>query len=198
MVEDLASLLEKVRQGDEFAFDVLSREYKSVVDNAVRRFAPSFGIVNGNGSELYNEDDLRQYASIALYKAASTYDPEGKGKNVSFGLYTKICINNALISQLRKYKSEIRRREVALNAERTIKRTASADPLVHLADHADATELLDRISVILSDYEKEIFDYYIEGKSVGEIAERLGKEEKSVSNALYRMKVKVKGLLKNQ
>ena len=45
---------------------------------------------------------------------------------------------------------------------------------------------------------KEVFEYYIVGKSVTEIAERLGKDEKSVSNALYRMKVKVKGLLKNQ
>ena len=46
--------------------------------------------------------------------------------------------------------------------------------------------------------EKRIFEAYITGKSIGEIAERLGKDKKSVSNAVYRMKAKVKGLLKNQ
>ena len=47
-----------------------------------------------------------------------------------------------------------------------------------------------------SPYEAEVFDEYTSGKSAREIAEIVGREERSVSNALYRMKVKIRGLLK--
>lgn len=194
MADDVNSLLAKICSGDEEAFGVLTAEYKALTEGAVRRFAPSFGIDDDRHSELYSEDDLRQHASLALYKAALSYDPDDKGKNVSFGLYAKICVNNALVSQLRKYKADLRRREAARNSQRSVKR--SADPLAEIISVRETDELMRNIAEVLSDYEKEIFDYYIDGKSVGEIAERLGKEEKSVSNALYRMKVKVKGLLK--
>lgn len=196
MIDDLNSLLKKIRQGDESAFNALSKDYKSLIDNAVRRFALSFKNGDNGSAELYGEDDLRQYATIALFRAAVTYRPDDEGKNVSFGLYAKICINNALISELRKYKSELRRIEAAKKAQHTAKR--QTDPLQQLVYKEEAGELLSKIGNVLSSYEKEIFDCYIEGKSVREIAERLGKEEKSVSNALYRVKVKIRGLLKIQ
>ncbi|MBQ4354276.1 MAG: sigma-70 family RNA polymerase sigma factor [Clostridia bacterium] len=194
VAEDLPILLEKIRCGDELAFNLLCSTYQNLTEKAANRFLPSFRGVEGG--ELYGRDDLLQYARIALYRAACTYRPDDEGKNVSFGLYAKICINNALISQLRKFKSECRRMQAVRRQKRTEKR--SADPLQQLAASEGAEELLAKIAEALSGYEKEIFDYYIDGKSVGEIAERLGRDEKSVSNALYRMKVKVRGLLKNQ
>ena len=193
---DLSTLLRSVKLGDQGAFDLLCEQYRNLTENAVRRFLPSFSGLDNPESELYGADDLRQYAAIALYKAAVAYDEEGNGKKVSFGLFAKICINNAMISELRKCKSEIRRREAAKSAKRTEKR--ADDPFQRLSERDGADALLGRIRTQLSKYEREIFEYYIDGKSVGEIAERLGRDEKSVSNALYRMKVKVKGLLKIQ
>ena len=191
---EIADLLDLVKQGDESAFAELCEMYKNLTDGAVRRFLPSFSTSVTGESDLYGEDDLRQYAVIALYKAAVTYDSGGTGKKVSFGLYAKICVNNALISQLRKHKSQLRRIEAAKRAELTEKRVS--DPFQRIAGAEGAEKLVLKIGEVLSDYEKEIFEYYIDGKSVREIAERLGKDEKSVSNALYRMKVKVRGLLK--
>ena len=103
-MNDLYSLIEAVKQGDENAFSILLEQYKNAVDGAVRRFAPSFEITEGGGDGWCDIEDLRQYASLALYRAAATYVPgeSGKGKEVSFGLYAKICINNSLISFLRK------------------------------------------------------------------------------------------------
>lgn len=196
MIADLYSLLEKIRQGDENAFALLCREYRSVTENAVLRFLPSFGGEDNGSAGLYNAEDLRQYATIALYRAAITYDPEAGGKSVTFGLYAKICINRALISQLRKYRSELRRKQRSVDLKHP--EMKQGDPLQQLVSREGAEELREKIYSCLSKYEKDIFDYYIVGKSVGEIAERLGKDEKSVSNALYRMKVKVRGLLKNQ
>ena len=201
-MNDLLYLIEAVKQGDEGAFDQLLQQYKAVVDGAVRRFAGAFDISEGEWNGMCSPEDLEQYAALALYRAATTYTPNeaGKGKDVSFGLYAKICINNALISALRKYRSEKRKRDAANNKEKSAStaRATEGDPLFMLVSSESAGELVSRIKSSLSEYEKKIFDCYVIGKSTHEIAHQLGKEEKSVSNALYRVKVKIRGLLKNQ
>ncbi len=200
-MNDLLSLIEAVKQGDENAFSTLLEQYKNAVDGAVRRFAPSFEITEGGGDGWCDIEDLRQYASLALYRAAATYSPgeTGKGKEVSFGLYAKICINNSLISFLRKYRSEKKKREAASNSEKITRAPGMSDrgdPLGLLVSGESAQELVKQIKSSLSKYETDVFDCYIVGKSTGEIAGELGRDEKSVINALYRVKVKTKGLFK--
>ena len=197
MENDLKILLEQIRSGEETSFAALTEQYRGMTESAVKRFAPSFGIGEADADGMYGEDDLRQEAMVALYRAALSYDTEEKGKDVSFGLYAKICINNALISVLRKYKSEKKKREAAKNKSRSAAKN-NPGPFEMIVSREDAASLLEKIREQLSGLERQVFDYYIVGKSAGEIAERLGRSEKSVSNALYRMKVKVKGLLKNQ
>ncbi len=190
-------ILQKIKLGDEDAFAELAEMYAGMTEKAVRRFAPSFGITDSSADSVVGVDDLRQCAVMALYRAASTYRCDEEGREVSFGLYSKICVNNALISELRKHESEKRRNERARsNAKYAEKR--SEDPLARIVSTEDATEMISQIDSCLSAFEKQVFDSYISGKSVFEIAEGLGKSEKSVSNALYRMKVKIKGLFKNQ
>lgn len=194
------SLIEAVKQGDENAFSALLEQYKNAVDGAVRRFAPSFELTDGGGDGFCDIEDLRQYASLALYRAASTYVPEetGKGKNVSFGLYAKICINNSLISFLRKYRSEKKKRDAAEKNEKIARSRGERDhdPLGLLVSGESADELVKQIKSSLSQYEANVFDCYIVGKSTLEIAQQLRRSEKSVINALYRVKVKIRGLLK--
>ena len=105
MKNETLSLLDKIKTGDESAFGILAEEYEGLTEAAVKRFLPSFDIRNGE-NPVFGEEDLRQCAALALFKAAQTYD---EGKKVSFGLYAKICVNNALISTLRKYKTEQKR-----------------------------------------------------------------------------------------
>lgn len=197
MENDLNLLLEQIKGGDETSFASLTEQYHAVTDAAVKRFAPSFGIGDADADGMYGEDDLKQEAMVALYRAALSYDPDEKGRDVSFGLYAKICINNALISALRKYRSEKKKREAAKVKSRSGVKNAPG-PFETIVSREDAASLLAKIREQLSGFERQVFDYYIVGKSAGEIAERLGRSEKSVSNALYRMKVKVRGLLKNQ
>lgn len=189
MKNETSTLLERFRNGDETAFDSLVKEYQGLTEAAVKRFLPSFDIKNGE-NPAFGAEDLRQCAALALYKAASTYVD---GNNVSFGLYAKICVNNALISTLRKYKTEQKRQRKAMEkASRP-----AADPIVLLINAEDDAQFITKIKTELSDFEKSVFELYISDKSTREIAEKLGRSEKSVSNALYRMKVKIKGLLKD-
>jgi len=199
-VNDLLSLIEAVKEGDENAFSLLLEQYKNAVDGAVRRFAPSFELTEGGGDGWCDIEDLRQYAALALYRAAATYAPgeSGKGKEVSFGLYAKICINNSLISVLRKYRSEKKKRDAANKSEKITRSSGmkdANDPLGLLVSGESADELVKQIKSSLSEYETNVFDCYIVGKSTREIARQTGKDEKSVSNAVYRIRKKLKTVL---
>ena len=48
---------------------------------------------------------------------------------------------------------------------------------------------------MLSPYEKKVFELYVAGMSVKEIAHELGKSEKSSANAVFRIKSKIKQCL---
>ena len=50
----------------------------------------------------------------------------------------------------------------------------------------------------LTDDQKEVLELYISGVSYKEIAKILGKSDKSIDNALQRMKGKLAGTLKNK
>ena len=120
VAETLDVLLARIRDGqDAGAFDRLCEKYSRLLDAMVRQFAPSMGIQDDGTSDLLGigAEELRQDAAMVLYKAACTYvpDEDGKGGDVSFGLYAKICIRNAMISQVRRYN----RMKKRLAAEKT-------------------------------------------------------------------------------
>ena len=183
--EAVVRLTERIREGDGEAFEALAALYRNLTESAVTRFLPSFASEDAS----HGREDLSQIAALALYRAAITYDPEGKGKTVTFGLYAKICVERALISELRRTRAERGRRERAENAE--------GDPLAVLIEAEDSAGLVRRIRSSLAPLERDMFDLYRKGMSVGSIAAQLRCERKSVSNALYRVKAKVRGLLQN-
>jgi DNA-directed RNA polymerase specialized sigma24 family protein len=57
-----------------------------------------------------------------------------------------------------------------------------------------ADEILKRIETSLSDYEKQVFKEYFSDRSARETALLLGTDEKSVNNAVYRIRQKAKSL----
>ncbi len=211
---ELNTLITRVKNGDEGAFDVLCEKYTALTENTVRRFAPSLGLRNGvpQSEAAADIEELRQDAVMALYKAAKSYDFEGDGQKVSFGLYAKICMNNAMITKVRKYKrtlKKLEKRDRLLRGEqsgqggktRGGRRRGSADSSAEdfavMLEFADFSEPLKAAVNSLSAYERKVFDLYITGKSTKEIASELHRTEKSVDNACYRVKAKIKGLLKS-
>ena len=185
--EVLDSLLSAVASGDENAFGELAEAYAPLICSMSARFAQSFAELG----DAAGVQDLEQEARLALYRAAISYDSRKNG--VTFGLYAKICIRNSLVSLWRKSASAARaaRKTGALPAD------SGHDPLSALlsADGADA--LTARIRGVLSPYENRIFEQYIRGLSVKRISAEIGKPEESVSNALFRIRAKIKGLLAN-
>lgn len=188
--EQLQLLLRKIREGESAdAFEMLCVMYANLLDAAVRQFAPSLGIPPGGTSELLGigAEELRQDAAMVLYRAACTYEPEEKGKAVSFGLYAKICIRNAMISQVRRY-NRLKKRAARPAEPKTPE--AGAEDLPVLAE-----DTMRQIQSVLSPYERKILPLYMAGKPPREIAGIVGRTEKSVSNGIYRIKCKIRSML---
>ncbi len=172
--------LSKVKNGDREAFEALLCDYEPLIFSECSALLGKFPEYKEEREELLQEERL------ALYNAALKYR---QSDEVTFGLYAKICIRNRLISYIRKLGAAKRR--IDRLSEKTEKRASnSAEELAISAENSMALkELLDTEA---SEYEKAVFSLYLQKKSYAEIADRLGKSEKSVANAICRAKAKLK------
>lgn len=186
MSEELNAWLAAVCSGEEEAFEQLSETYAPLIRSMSQKFLRS---VSAKGNGGVGQQDLEQEARLALYRAARTYDTEKE--QITFGLYAKICIRNALTSLWRKAAAASR----AEKKEKTYPKEWRGDLLSEILSKDGAEGLTARIHEALSPYENRIFEEYIRGRSVKRIAESVGRSEKSVSNALFRVRTKVKALL---
>lgn len=178
--EVLLKLLKACKDGDGDAFTELEFRYSPLVDSILKKYS---------GCGVYTEDDFRQEAEIALYNAVHSYDTGQK--KVTFGLYAGICIRNRLATLARNEKRRSRY-YVMLGKTDFSPGTEWLDPEEIAVSSEAYSELLRRISDRLTAYEKEIFGLYLRGMSVGEISEHIGRERKSVENAVCRIRNKIK------
>lgn len=177
-------LLLLAKEGDGDAFARLAEEYKPMLEASA---AP-------HRTELGEQDfeELRQEALLAFHRAVQSY--ELLYGNVSFGLYAKICVNKAIISALRHFKKSANIVVIPLD-EVEPSELASEDPATAVIEKESAAELRSFIRENLSKYENSVWWMYYSGMSIDEIAESLSTSKKSVSNAISRIKRKLRTLL---
>ncbi|MBO7342125.1 MAG: sigma-70 family RNA polymerase sigma factor [Clostridia bacterium] len=180
--EQLHKRIQAVRERDQAAFAALLSDYEPLVGAEVSRYAA--GLVE------QDVEDLRQTALLALYRAALNFDLSQC--EVEFGLYAKICITNALLSQLRvirRYRSEVSVGD-AFHADEV-----GEDPAARVMQEEAATALYARVRSLLSPYENRVWSLYMAGRPVGEIARYLQKDTHSIENAVYRIRKKLRAAL---
>lgn len=174
------------KEGDEASFAFLADKFKPLLDAAVAQYR----------AELLPQDveELSQEALVAFHSAVKSYDPSYK--NVSFGLYAKICVNKAIISALRaiwrRSRTDLIPIDDTLDAFGDV---GDVDPASELIERENAEELSRRISEHLSEYENRVWWLYFSGLSSAQIARVVGRSPKSVGNALCRIKQKLRALL---
>ena len=183
--ESTVELIRRVREDDQTAFAELLALYEPLLHAQVARYA----------TELCASDaeDLRQLALLAFYRAAKGFDLAQS--EVEFGLYAKICISNALVSQLRVVNN---RAAELCNATFDEGDGGEGDPARRLMEQEAAELLLSRIRSLLSPYENRVWSLYIAGFSAGQIANHLGKDPHSVENAVYRIRQKLRKALSDR
>ena len=176
----LEDLIRRVRIGDPAAFPALLEAYGGLIGASVARY--------GVDLQAADREDLRQTALLALYRAALNYDLTQS--EVEFGLYAKVCVDNALVSQLR-----LLRRPADEPLPEDFLGEGKDDPAtLLLADEAVAL-LRARIRAVLSPYENRVWDLYLTGHSAAAIAAILAKTPRSVENAVYRIRRKLRQAL---
>ncbi len=180
----------RTKYGDNEAFRRLLDAYNPMISVLVSEFARSYPAAE------VSEDDLRQEAAIALYFSALSYKPE---KNVSFGLYAKICTKNRLTSYVRNCVARSLSRSISDYIDDCFEDEPAASdaeqPLNLLISQESCDALKKSIRSALTDYEYEVFMLYADGESPSSVAKRLGKDRKSVYNCIQRVRQKIKSLI---
>ena len=183
---DIRELITKVRNDDQEAFVELLNRYKPLIESSVYRFS------SDEAFSLYR-DDLYQEASVVFYNSILAYDLEQN--EVEFGLFAKICIHNALVSQLRSLKKRSAEPMEKIS-EKLFFAQYMEDPSVKILEQERLQALYSVIRKNLSDFEYSVWQSYFSGRSAAEIAETFDTNEKSINNAIYRIRKKLRALLK--
>lgn len=177
-------LVELYKNGDGAAFDELYARYKRIINAAARSYYLGGG----------DKDDLLQEGFLGLLKAADSYD----GARGSFKTYAYVCIRSKIISAVKSaksYKNKPLIDYVSIYGPSTeLQKLLSDDPEDKLIDGENSAEFIQAINKKLSKLEIIVLKLYLEGLSYAEIGARVGRDGKSVDNAMQRVKKKIEAL----
>ncbi len=182
-------LIRLLRQGENQIIEYLLEKYKPLVKKRARTLYLTGG----------DQEDLLQEGMMGLFRAILEYDPE---KEASFSTFASLCVNRHMLSAI---ESSQRRKHQPLNSSISFGELESAgresvlsmerDPESIMLDQERADALLEEIHGILSRYENQVLDAWLQGQDYLQIAENLNRTPKSVDNALQRIRAKVQTLL---
>ena len=155
-----------------------------------------------------DKDDLYQQGLIGLYNAIKSYNfSEGK----SFYFHARRCIRLSILNLVRETqakKRQINIEAVSLDApiekyerskyEKTgntlynLLESKEINPEYRYIEDETTSEVFSQINIVLSELELRVLSTYLDGYSYNEISQILCVKEKTVDNALMRIKKKLK------
>lgn len=190
--KELNDLIQRAGNGSREAFEELRSRYNPLIESRI-----SVHVL----PEMTQQDieDLREEALILFCNAVCNYDHGYEG--VEFGLYAKICIENGLISFIRSYVRRKKKNIFFLSPELQGNDSLlnDDDPMQDMIDSENLASLVKLIQSNLSEYESRVWWLYVSGMAVADIAQLLGGvEPKSVSNAIYRIRKKLRTCLSDK
>lgn len=171
----VAALIQSYRGGDESAFEQLVGMYRPMINGVIKHF---YLDVN----ETFSEACLGFLKAVNTYKLGNT--------EVTFGLYAKICIERCVIDLLRKRGNDISAR-IDVNVD--VDDIAVSGGIQSMLEHREQSAYFMQLArEELSDFELEVYRYWMLGYKTADIARALGSTAKSVDNAKNRMMAKLK------
>ncbi len=180
--EELAVASQK---GDAPACEVLLDRYKG----AVREIARAYFLVGADS------DDVIQEGMIGLYKAVLGYDGE---RDASFGTFASLCVRRQIVSAVRsasRLKNSPLNDYVSLSpredGEMMEETGVEPDPADAVMQQESEHLMRDKLNRLLSEFEWQVLGLFLAGKTYREIGQAVGKDAKSVDNALRRIRQKL-------
>lgn len=192
----LEQLINKAKNGDVIAMDVLLKKYAFLV----RKRANGLFLIGAD------KDDLIQEGMIGLFKAVISYNED---KDASFDTFASLCINRQMISAIRganRYKHKLLNEYISIYSDENQQETQYAvsipdnkfNPENIITQEETMEHILSKISGRLSKMESDVFDLLIEGQTITFMCKTLEKDAKSIDNAIQRVKHKVRNILKEE
>lgn len=179
-------LIDMLRDGSEDITDYLMIKYK----NLVRKNAKNMYILGAD------EEDLIQEGMIGLYKAVRDFDA---GRDASFITFAQLCVSRQMYTAI---QAAGRQKHMMLNTytsiyEEDFQKEGGANPEDEFLDRERALLIEEAFEKELSPFEKQVLDLKLVGMDYKETAAILGKDVKSVDNALNRLKTKLKKVMEH-
>ncbi len=190
-------LVSLAKEKNEDAINIIYQKYKPLIQKKARYI---YNILGSKGIELV---DIIQEGMIGLEEAINGYDEKD---NTLFYTFANLCIDRkmqTLISKVNRDKHKILNEAVSYDTSDDEEISLlnyiydkTDNPLYDLISEEEEEELYQKIKSQISDFENTVFDLKIQGFNYREIASILDKDPKTIDNALFRLKTKIKNILK--
>ncbi len=133
-------------------------------------------------------EDAVQEATISLYSAIKNFD----SSKASFATFADVCIKRSIISQIRKSNSLKNIPENLITSIEDVQISDLQSPENILIERESYKTLTNNIKLELSSMEYKVLQLFLFENSYSQIADCLGISEKSVDNALARIRKKLR------
>lgn len=191
-------LLWYVAENHEDAIEIVYQKYEPLIVHTAKKMHE---YCKYSGLEL---SDLMQEGRLGLVDAMTKYNEQ---RDVTFYTFAKTCIERKMISTViatRRLKHRILNESIfydstseegGMHLEHLLKDNRS-NPEHLILNNEREEKMITRTKEQLTDFESQVFELKISNFNYGEIAEILDKDKKSIDNALQRIKLKMKKVLK--
>ena len=173
-------LICRLRAGEQSIEDYLLEKYKPFVKSRSR----ALFLIGGD------REDLIQEGMIGLFKAIRDFDP---ANGAPFASFAKLCVERQLYTAIEaagRLKNAPLNGYVSLSEETEDLMDGGIEEAV--IERASYQQIYEHVQKHLSSMEQEVLGLYLEGKDYTEIAKILKKPDKSIDNALQRIKTKIR------
>lgn len=173
-------LCAQVAIGNRFAEETLALRYMRFARACARPY-----FLAGGDSE-----DLLQEAMLGLLKAIREYSSE---RETAFRTFAEICVKNRIrsaVTAAARDKHAPLNHSVSMEDQSFLDREHLSDPEELFISREEEAERLEALKHRLSPLEQRILSLYLQGFSYREIGEQIGRADKSVDNAVQRIRRK--------
>lgn len=137
----------------------------------------------------YEKEDIYQETVVAFLHALHAYE---KNEKAGFRTFASVCIKNHIFSLLRSGQRPKNSAMIDYVPIEDVDIASKNEPEADWIEKEAFLGIKKRIFEILSKFELEVLQLYLGGFSYKAIGEKLGKSEKSVGNALSRVRKKLR------
>lgn len=170
-------LISRINQGNYEHMAIIIERYAPVIHSYINKYCLET-----------QREDAAQEANLALFFAIKAFD----GTKSCFSTFANLCIKRAILDVLKSGKRQKNIPEEMLHSIDDVELVDANSPEKIFFEREDFKSLTDNIKLELSNLEYNVLRLRLSGESYENIAHSLAISEKTVDNALLRIRKKLR------